>query len=83
MGYADTNWASNVNNCRLTSGYVFMLAGCAISWSFKKKTPVALLSTEAEYIARAHVAKELIWLRQLLTSLGLEINAPTLLRMDN
>jgi hypothetical protein len=83
MGYTDTNWASDVNDQRLTSGYIFMLARCTISWSSKKQMSVALSSTEAEYIAGAHMVKELIWLRQLLTGLGLEINAPMLLRMDN
>ena len=57
--------------------------GNAISWSSKKQTSVALSSTEAEYIAGAHAAKESIWLRQLLTGLGLTISKPTLLRMDN
>jgi hypothetical protein len=83
MGFVDTNWASDVNDRRSTSGYIFMLAGCAISWSSKKQMSVTLSSTEAEYIAGAHAVKELIWLRQLLTGLGLEINSPTLLHMDN
>jgi hypothetical protein len=42
-----------------------------------------LSSTEAEYIAGAHTAKELIWLRQLLTRLSFAMNSPTTLLMDN
>ena len=57
LGYADANWASNVNNCKSTSGYIFTLGGSAISWSSKKQTTVALSSTEAEYMTGAHAAK--------------------------
>jgi hypothetical protein len=27
----NTNWASNVNNCKLTSSFIFMLGGSAVS----------------------------------------------------
>ena len=42
-----------------------------MSWYSKKQLTVALLSTEAEYIALTLVAKEATWLRLLLTELGL------------
>jgi hypothetical protein len=83
FGYADADWASDVNDHKSTSGYVFKLAGTAVSWSSKKQTSVALSSTEAEYIARAHAAKEAIWLRQLLSELGQGTPHPTILRIDN
>ena len=62
---------------------MFLLAGGAISWSSKKQSSVALSSTEAEYIAGAHAAKELVWLRRLLNELGLRTDAATILLMDN
>ena len=64
-GYTDADWANDLGDCKSTSGYVFKLAGGAISWSSKKQPSVALSSTEAEYIAGAHTAKELMWLRRL------------------
>jgi len=60
-----------------------MLGGGAISWSSKKQSSAALSSTEAEYIAGAHAAKEAIWLRCLLTKLGLEFTTLTHLYIDN
>jgi hypothetical protein len=63
-GYMDADWATDVNNRKSTSGFVFMLGGAAISWGSKKQTSVALSSTEAEYIATAHAAKEAVWLRR-------------------
>ena len=82
-GFVDADWASDINDRKSTSGFVFKLAGAAISWSSKKQATVALSSTEAEYIAAAHAAKEAVWLRRLLTELGLNVNSPTILHIDN
>jgi hypothetical protein len=83
FGYADTDWASDINDCKSTSGYVFKLAGTAVSWSSKKQTSIALSSIKVKYITRAHAAKEAIWLRQLLSELGLDMSSPTALHIDN
>jgi hypothetical protein len=83
FGYADADWASDVNDRKSTSGYIFKLAGAAVSWSSKKQTSIALSSTEVEYITGVHAAKEAIWLRQLLSELGLDMSSPTALHIDN
>jgi hypothetical protein len=54
-----------------------------VSWSSKKQTSVALSSTKVEYITRAHATKEAIWLRQLLSELGLDMSSLTALHIDN
>ena len=41
----------------------------AILWSLKKQHVVALSSTEAEYIAQMHIAKEGLWLCSFLQEL--------------
>jgi len=82
-GFVDADWASDVNDRKSTSGFVFMLGGTAISWSSKKQAAVALSSTEAKYLARAHAAKEAVWLRRLLGELGQDTNSPTALHIDN
>ena len=82
-GFVDADWGSDVNDRKSTSGYAFMLAGGAISWSSKKQTSVALSSTEAEYIAGTHGAKEAIWLRQFLEQIHFPPSSPTILHIDN
>ena len=62
-GYADADWASDKNDRKSTSRYAFTLGGGATRWSSKKQSAVALSSTEAEYIAGGHAAKEAVWLR--------------------
>ena len=48
-----------------------------------KESSMALLSTEAEYIAGAHAAKELIWIRSFLSEIEKKQDSPTLLLIDN
>jgi hypothetical protein len=81
----DADWANERSDCSSTSGYVYKLTRGAISWSSKKQSSIALSSAEAEFIAGAHAAKEAVWLRRLLTELGLldhDHNA-TVLCMDS
>ena len=36
------DWAGDVNNCKSTSGYMFLLSGGAISWKIQKQRCIAL-----------------------------------------
>ena len=65
-GFVDSDFAGDLDKRRFTSGYVFTLAGGAISWMSKLQDTVALSTTEVEYIATSHACKEAIWLRGLL-----------------
>ena len=49
----------------------------------KQQSNVATSSTHVEYITAAEVAKELIWLCQLLSELCEGMRAPTTLHIDN
>eukprot|EP00253_Pinus_taeda_P016064 PITA_16064 len=55
---------------RSTSGYVFTLAGGAISWMSKLLNVVALSTTEAKYIVASRACKEVVWLKGLLGEFG-------------
>ena len=82
VGYVDADGASQ-DHRRAISGYVFMVDGGAVSWSSKKQELVTLSTTEAEYVAATHAAKEAIWLCRLLTELSGSINTPTMLFSDS
>ncbi len=60
LSYADADWASDINDHKSTSSYVFTLGGRAISWNSKKQSTVTLSSTEAKYITCCHAPKEAI-----------------------
>ncbi|SGZ03791.1 BQ5605_C032g11021 [Microbotryum silenes-dioicae] len=82
-GYSDSDWGSDIQTSRSTMGYLFKLAGGAISWSSRLQPRVACSSTEAEYLGLSHAAKEAVFLRSLLTELGLDTSSPLRLLGDN
>eukprot|EP00253_Pinus_taeda_P009429 PITA_09429 len=51
--------------------YVFNLFGGAVSWMSKKKSIVALSTTQVEYMAATHASKEAVWLQRLCSSMGI------------
>ena len=82
-GYSDADWAGDPNTRRSTPGYTFQIYGNLISWQSKRQATVAKLSSEAEYIALSIAGQEAIWLRRLITDLGIKLKEPTILFEDN
>ncbi|MCO5591798.1 hypothetical protein L7F22_045790 [Adiantum nelumboides] len=74
MGYTDSDYASDLVNRRSTLGYVFTMAGGAVSWRSWLQTCV----TQAEYVAASEACKEAIWLGRLVTDLGIKEETPML-----
>lgn len=83
IGYADADWAADIDERRSTTGYVFTLQDGAISWNSKKQATVALSTTEAEYMALTSATQEVMWLRGIAGEVGLDITKPTVIYCDN
>jgi hypothetical protein len=82
--YSDTDFASNPDDSKSVSGYVYLLAGGPIAWQSKKQPTVALSTAEAEYSALAAATRAAIWLRYLFEALPVDFPAaPTLIYSDN
>nr|GFA71150.1 hypothetical protein [Tanacetum cinerariifolium] len=64
--YLDASWIHHVEDSSFTSGWVFLLGGCAISWASKKQTCITSSTMESELIALAVGGKEAEWLRNLI-----------------
>jgi transposase InsO family protein len=62
FGMSDANWTTR----RSTSGYVFFLAGAAISYASKRQVSIAMSSTEAEIMAASLAALEAVFLLALV-----------------
>ena len=71
VGYVDADYASEVDNRRSTTGYVFTLSGGPICWKSTLQSIVAMSTTKAEYIAITEAANEALWLKGLVKKLGL------------
>lgn len=69
VGWADSNWAGSHNCRRSTSGYVFTIGGLVCSWSSRLQLTVVNSSVEAEYVALAAAARELLWTSMFLHKL--------------
>jgi hypothetical protein len=51
IGYSDSDHAGDIDTSKSTSGILFFLGKCLVSWQSVKQQVVALSSCEAEYIA--------------------------------
>ena len=72
VGFSDSDFASDPETRRSTTGYAFCKMNVIISWASQRQRVVTLSATEAEYVAVATAAKEALWLRKLLRDLGCE-----------
>ncbi len=67
--YTNSNWAENQDIRRSISEYVFNVDNDVISWFSKRQFIVTLSLCEIEYTRQILVAKEAIWLRNLMIQL--------------
>ena len=81
-GYCDADWASQPHRHSI-SGYCFHYGLGSVSWSSKKQNIVTLSSTESEYVAETHAAKEGIWLGSFVKEITGKDNRPLTIKADN
>jgi hypothetical protein len=68
-GYSDSNWISDEDEIKATSGYVFTLGGGAVFRKSCKQTILTRSTMEAEITALDTSTVEAEWLRELLMDL--------------
>lgn len=85
IGYSDSDYAGCQDSKRSTSGYIFLLAGGAISWRSAKQALIASSTMEAEFVACYEASNCGIWLRNFVTGLRIleGIERPLKLYCDN
>jgi hypothetical protein len=81
--YLDSDWASDVTTRKSITGFVILLNDTPILWRSQAQRTVSLSSTEAEYYAMAEATKEIKFVLQVLESLNLQVEKPTIVHMDN
>nr|GEW14592.1 zinc finger, CCHC-type [Tanacetum cinerariifolium] len=64
--FTNASWINHVEDSSSTSGWVFLLRGCAISWASKKQTCITGSTMVYEFVALAAAGKEAEWLRNLI-----------------
>jgi hypothetical protein len=92
--FVDSTWGSDPASVVSVSGQLVCLGPVGAPhtpsvgdaptfWRFALQTVVAQSTCEAEYIVVASVSQEILFVRQLLTDLGLNLQGPTPVFCDN
>ncbi|CAI7928243.1 unnamed protein product [Closterium sp. NIES-54] len=82
-GWCDATWGPEGELRRSVTCYLFFLGPSLISWQSKHQAVVATSSCEAEYYSLGAAVHEALWLRSLLTALGLPPTGSTRISCDN
>ena len=83
IAFVDADYGGCRDTRRSTSGYVFIMAGGAVSWSSKRQATVALSTVEAEYVAMSRCAQQMVWMHSWLDEVEIEHLSPGIIRGDN
>ncbi|XP_071722312.1 secreted RxLR effector protein 161-like [Rutidosis leptorrhynchoides] len=85
IGYSDADFASCSDDRKSTSGYIFMMAGGAISWKSTKQTLITNSTMYAELVACYGASIQAVWLRNLISELRVvdSIVRPMVIYCDN
>ena len=82
-GLSDSEFAGNRDTRISTYGFILYLCGAPISWKSKTGRSVTLSSCEAEYVGLSELAKEVIFAKQVLESMGFNVEYPIIIHVDN
>ena len=85
IGYSDSDYAGCVNSRKSTFGYIFLLAGGAVSWKSGKQSVIATSTMEAEFVACFEATVHALWLRNFVSGLSIvdSIARPLRIYCDN
>jgi hypothetical protein len=81
--YSDSDWAGDKDNRKSVTGFIIFLLGAPVMWRSEAQGSVALSSTEAKFYALSKSAKEIKFIVQVLTSMGIPVKIPVVVRVDN
>ncbi len=80
--FVDADYGSCPDTRRSVSGCLIYWSGMPICWSSKIQPIVTTSTCEAEYVAAANGTKEMLWVRNVLRELGIDVGVMLLLE-DN
>ena len=83
LAYSDASWHKPNKLGFNMFGFVVYFYGGPIAFSSKRLKVVALSSAEAEYAAASYTCKEIVFIRNVCNDLGVQLDGPAVLAVDN
>ena len=81
--YSDSDWAGDKANRKSISGFIFFFCGVPIMWRSKQQLAVSMSSSEAKWYAVSEAVKEIMFVLQVLISVGIAVETPVVVKVDN
>ena len=82
-GMSDSDYAKDPETRRSVSGYATFLNDAPVTMKSKMQECVTLSVTEAELVAATNCAQDMLYIKKVLNSLGLRVELPMILYVDN
>jgi hypothetical protein len=83
IAYVDSDYAGERENRRSITGYLIYLCGVPIAWKSRQQGGITLSSSEAEYYAISEVAKEMKFVKTILSFLEIDTGELMKIYADN
>ena len=83
LGFADADHASDKDDRKSQTGYVFLINNGSVVWELHKRHSVALSTRDAEYMVLSDASREAIARTHLYTDLEITTAQPPLLYSDS
>ena len=83
IAFTDSGWRPQAVDGKSQYGFVIYLFGMPVVWVSKKLPHLSVSTPHSEFMAIALCAREVIWIRQLMTECGITLSAPTPVYGDN
>ena len=81
--FTNADWVGNIDDKKSTSGGAFFLGKRLVSWTRKKQNHISQYTTKAEYVAAVVNYSNIVWSKQLLAGIKVEIKDPVVIYCDN
>ena len=81
--FTNVDWVGSIDDRKSTSGGAFFLGKRLVSWTSKKQNCTSQSTTEEKYVVVAVNCSNIVWFKQLLASMKIEIKDPVVIYCDN
>jgi hypothetical protein len=82
-GLSDSDFATDKDSRISVTGYVVYFCGVPVAWRSRSQRSVTLSTSESELVACSELIKEIKFIIQVLTSVGIPVKLPVVCHVDN